>query len=267
MKALRRLAAELDRRDPVLAVQGWVYLVILAVVAGIAPFDSREILGLDPWVKPAKFLVSITVFLWTVGWLLHFLTWPRWAKALVRWGVSLSMAVEIFCIVMQSVRGTRSHFNFESAFDGTVFGIMGIFVGLNTALMALMMLLYLVQRPDLPAPYLWGIRLGLVVFLLASLQGVAIVLNDAHAVGVPDGGRGLPFVNWSTEGGDLRIAHFVGLNALQAVPLFGWLLTRLAPSARPSMLTGAVVLFAIVYGGVGCALYLQAVAGRPLLVL
>jgi hypothetical protein len=42
MKALRSLTAELHRRGPVLAVQGWAYLAILAVVAGIAPFDSRH---------------------------------------------------------------------------------------------------------------------------------------------------------------------------------------------------------------------------------
>ena len=129
--------------------------------------------------------------------------------------------------------------------------------------MAFMLLLYLVRRPRLPAPYLWGIRLGLVIFLLASLEGVALVQNGAHAVGVPDGGEGLPFVNWSTKGGDLRVAHFLGLHALQVVPLFGWLLPRTAPWARSSALTGAVLVFAVLYGSVGFALYLQAVAGRP----
>ena len=56
---------------------------------------------------------------------------------------------------------------------GTVFGIMGVFVGINTALMALMLLLYLVQRPDLPTPYLWGIRLGLAIGALCLLGGIA----------------------------------------------------------------------------------------------
>ena len=264
MSTLRRLAGELYRRDPALAIAGWAYLVALLVIAIGAPFDSRTILGLNPWIKPAKFLISIAVFLWSTGWLMFHLPGPRWVKAVIRWGVILSMSVEIGCISMQSLRGVRSHYNFDTPFDATVFGLMGGFIAFNSALIGVLWLLFLIRRTTLPAPYLWSIRLGLLLFLLASYQGVLLVTHGSHAVGVPDGGPGLPFVNWSTEAGDLRIAHFLGLHAMQIVPLVGWWLsTRLRgrPAGRATLL---VVVFAVLYGAVGLLLYVRAMAGLSL---
>ena len=93
----------------------------------------------------------------------------------------------------------------------------------------MMLFLWIIRRDTPPsrAGYIWGIRLGVAIFLLASFQGALIVANNAHTVGAPDGGPGLPFVNWSTRSGDLRIAHFFGMHAMQALPLLGFLLDRL----------------------------------------
>jgi hypothetical protein len=256
--------AELSRRDAVLWVTGLVQLALAGLfVVGLA-VDDRILLGVSPWLKPLKFAVSITIYVWTVAWLLGDVRAgsPGAARA-ISVGTSVAMLVEIAGIALQSLRGTTSHFNERTAFDSGVFGLMGFMILLNTLLAAALLFLYCTISTDLPSPYVWAVRLGLVLFLLGSGVGPMMVRRGAHAVGVPDGGPGLPIVNWSTQGGDLRVAHAVGLHALQILPLAAWALLLAGRLSGPQQ-TAVVFGLAAVLALAMAAVLRQALAGQPL---
>ena len=110
-----------------------------------------------------------------------------------------------------------------------------------------------------------AIRNGIVIFLLGNAVGGYMLARGSHTVGAPDGGQGLPFTNWSTIGGDLRIAHFIAVHAIQIVPLFAYLLLQMAP--LPALGRRRLAVFGMSAGVmlVVLATFVQAALGHPLL--
>jgi hypothetical protein len=239
-----------------LIVTGWLNLALLAAVIAAAPFDHRLVMGINPWIKPIKFAASIAIYVWTVAWLLRYLPRPQ---RLISWGVAAAMIVEMTCIALQAARGTTSHYNNSSPLNAAVFGIMGGGILLNTILVARLLWLFLRPAPMARAMVL-GVRFGLVMFLLASFEGGLMLRHEAHTVGIADGGPGLPLVNWSTRAGDLRIAHFAGLHALQILPLIGWIAGR----KWPRQAVAAVASLFVAWLAIFALTLTQALAGKPL---
>ena len=259
--SVREWLRTLHRVNPVLSWTGWLNVALAALALALLPFDQRLVTGALVWLKPLKFSLSIIAFAWTLGWLLADL--PAVAQRSVRrlsLGVAVSMLVEQAAIFIQAARGTTSHYNLTTAFDGLLFAAMGIFIAVNTAMTAWALYLAWRHRPHGPAGYVWGLRLGLLVFLVGSMLGGLMIHNAQHTVGALDGGPGLPGLGWSTRVGDLRAAHFLGMHALQILPLLGWALSRWAPR-RAALLTWAG---ATLYAGVVAGLFALALAGRPL---
>jgi hypothetical protein len=238
--------------------------VLLFIALAAMPFDHRQILGLNPWIKPAKFDSSVIVFLLTVGLMLWALgrdnSWRR-SRWLIGWGVGVAMIVEDTIIQLQSARGVRSHMNYDSVPDAILFAIMGLFIAFNSAIAAWLFALWCIAKTNWKPVVVWGIRLGLLMLLAASAEGVRIVAQGGHTVGAHDGGPGLPLINWSTSHGDLRVAHFFALHALQIFPLAALALatTRLRQQLQLSLLFA----FSIAYSAGVWWLFVQAVSGLP----
>ncbi len=246
-----------------------VAMVVLTPTTAVTwLLDDRTLLGAPIWAKPLKFAISFAAYSATLAWMLHQL---RRGTRLHRSGwwtgtvIALASAVEMVIIVGQAYRGTRSHFNADTAFDAALFSLMGATVAvIYLATLAVAVLLLRTQGGDPVVAS--SVRLGVFVSLLGMSVGFLLVGQGGHSVGVPDGGPGLPLTGWSTTGGDLRIGHFVGMHALQVLPLLGVLLTgrraqRLGTGAR----AGILRVVAAAYAGLVVLVTWQALRAQPLL--
>ena len=264
-------------RPLTLVAAAMVPLFLLTVVGILV--DPSEITGAPAWVKPMKFAASISVYAFTLLWMLGRV---RRRARLVWWTGTLSavaLAVEWVAIAAQAFRGVRSHFNFGTALDATLAGTMGGFVIVIWSMNLAAALLLIAQREE-RAAFAWSLRLGLLVALVGGAMGGAMlrptpeqraalatggapVEIGAHSVGVADGGPGLPVLGWSTVGGDVRAPHFFGLHGLQLLPVFGWWLSR-RRRLREGHRLALVWTAGLGYLGFVLVLFWQALRGEPL---
>jgi hypothetical protein len=257
---------EAMKQSPGLTWSVWWNVGLLVLSLAAMPFDGRKILGLNPWVKPVKFDVSVILFLMTVAVFLWALGdgWEM-SKAWIGWGIGVSMIVEDTVIALQSLRGVRSHMNFTTPLNGALFGMMGVAILISSLLVVWLLVVWSRTDAGLPPAVVWGIRLGLVMLLMGSIEGTRMVAHGQHTVGAADGGAGLAVVNWSTKYGDMRVAHFFALHALQIFPLVG--LALASTKLRSGVQVSALVGFVAVYCGMVWWLFAEAMRGVPLVKL
>lgn len=268
--------------SPALTGTGLMHGGLLVAFVVLALVDGREVSGALVWVKPAKFAASILAYTLTLAWMLSFVTERPVAVRRVAGVTAAAMWIETVLISLQAGRGVRSHFNAETPWDGAIYSVMGLAILAATVAGAAALWLLFRQRFEDRA-LAHAVRMGLLISLAGALVGglmtqpsteqIAAMAEGsgrtagAHAVGVADGGRGLPVLGWSTEGGDLRVPHFVALHAMQVLPLVGWALFRRrtrsprSDAARMRLVHGTAAGYAGLFG----ALLWQALRGEPLL--
>jgi hypothetical protein len=231
------------------------------LAAGIAcailtQLDNKIVLGINAWIKPMKFYFSVWTFCWTMAWYLPYLKRPAKAKSYSIM-VIVTMTIEMVIITWQAANGRLSHFNVTSPLYGVLFSIMGVSItilGVWTGFIGY--LFFKLKTTEIKVSYLWGIRLGVLFFVVFSFEGGLMASRLAHTVGAPDGGEGYALVNWSKKFGDLRIAHFFGMHALQLLPFVGYYLFK------KSIWT---IVFSILYGLVVTLLFIIALLGLPII--
>lgn len=254
--------------EPRLAAAAFAVLALALPTLLAAFLDARLFQGVNVWIKPLKFEISIAFYLATLALFLpltsdHFRA--SWAGRYMIWPVIVPIALEALYIAWRASRVEASHYNTDNLLGIALYNAMGIGAVMFT-LAAGVLACGIARRDAAPLPP--AVRLSLVVGLaltcvLGLLSGALLGSNaSGHFVGTPpELHPTIPLFGWSLAVGDLRIAHFLGLHALQIVPAFGllvWLATR---RTGPGLVT--VGAFSTAYAAITTIALLAALNARP----
>ena len=273
------MLATLWRVSAPLTVTGFSMLAVLAVSLLGLIIDPRLVTGAPVWFKPVKFAMSISIYAFTLAWMFSFIESWRRTRRIVGWTTAIVMFLEMAIIAMQAYRGTTSHFNAGAPLDMALFSLMGFAIVVQTVTsIAVAVAMWRQRFAD--AALGWALRLGMTMTIVgaftgglmtaptqqqlaAARAGDGMTIAGAHTVGAPDGGPGMPGTGWSTEHGDLRVPHFLGLHALQALPIVAIVLARrkVHHTIRVRLVAIAAASYASLFG----ILLTQALRGQSLL--
>jgi hypothetical protein len=278
MKEVRMWKTLTDASRPLVATALVMLVALVAFAAGLL-IDPAVIAGAPAWLKPAKFAVSIAVYCLTLAWIFTWLPDRVRLRRYVGWATAVALTLEMVIIGLQAWRGTTSHFNLTTPFDALMFQVMGLVIVAQT-LTTIAVAVALWRQPFSDRALGWALRLGMAITIVGALSGglmarptpeqrsaaatgAQMLTIGAHTVGAPDGGPGLPGTGWSTTHGDLRIAHFAGLHALQILPLIALGLRR--RSWSEGVRQRLTLTAAASYFGLFVLLFSQALRGQSVL--
>ncbi|KOX95739.1 hypothetical protein AMR74_14625 [Halorubrum tropicale] len=211
---------ELWRRDPVLSAVAAINAVLFGAFAVGTVLDPMVVNGEPAWLKPAKFAGSIALVCATLGWLgVHLPVDPDFRRRVSRI-VGVGLLIEIVLIGGQAARGVGSHFNRATVIDGAIGGVMGVTIVIVTVAIAALAVRARGDEFDVHPAFAAGILLGVGWFVVGAFEGAAMIAIQSRVVETTE--PTVPVVGWQLVG-DFRLAHFVGLHALQLLPLTGYL--------------------------------------------
>jgi len=255
IEAIINFTKELKFRNEHLFYFGLLCLLFAIIFIIISKLTTTEVHGVNAWIKPFKFAISIGLFSWTMAWYCHYLS--NFNATPFNWTVIILFGFEIVYIAFQAWKGQLSHFNISTPIHTILYSLMGFAAVVVTLYTAYIGLLFFTQSfPNLPKYYVWAIRLGILIFVVFSFEGALMSSRMSHSVGAINDNSNWFIVGWSKTVGDLRVAHFIGMHALQVLPLLSFYIFKNVK---------VTIIISLLYALLAATTLVQALNGKPII--
>jgi hypothetical protein len=246
---------QLRHRNETLFYYGLLCLVLSVIFITLTKYTTTQVYNVNAWYKPFKFAFSTFLFAWAMAWCCYYL--PKFNLTVFNWVVIILLGFEIFYIAFQAGKGQLSHYNLSTPVYSALYSLMAVAataVTLYTAYVGILFFKY--DFPNLSNHYLWAIRLGIVIFVIFSFEGFVMGARLNHSVGAINDNSNWFITGWSRTAGDLRVAHFIGMHALQVLPVLSYYVLK-----NTKLTIGLSVLYFIL----ALLTLIQALQARPLI--
>jgi len=245
---------QLKNRNETLFYYGLLCLILSLVFIVLTKITDTQVYNVNAWYKPFKFAFSTFLFAWAMAWYCYYL--PNFNIKLFNWTVIILLGFEIVYIALQASKGQLSHYNLSTPVYAVLYSMMALAASAVTIYTVYIGLLFFTNTfPDLPNYYLWAIRFGIILFVIFSFEGFAMGSRLNHSVGAINDNSSWFIIGWSKTVGDLRVAHFIGMHALQVLPVLSFYVFKN---------TKLTLALSLLYGLLALLTLIQALQGKPL---
>lgn len=175
----------------------------------------------EQWIKLTKFSASFFAYALTMSWLGNNLFQGKKLFERSAMLACFGAIVDLIVIYGQALMSLHPHTDYHNT--ATLISRLAILP--VTWLIIVTYAIVLKDKntnPVLRSGLLWATSLVLIGCIPAILMLIPATATNTMSSHHP----GIPFLGWSTIHGDLRIAHFVGVHALQVMPAVAWLATK-----------------------------------------
>src|SRR5215471_5518602 len=173
-----QMLTRLWKTNTPLMITGLLMLPALTLALAGLVVDPRLITGAPAWLKPAKFAVSIAIYVFTLAWIFTFIPDFKRTRRIVGWVTAIVMVLELAIIDLQAYRGTTSHFNFSTPLNAALFAVMGAAIVMQT-LTSVTVAIALWQQKFEDQAFGWALRLGMIVTIIGGFSGALMTRPPA----------------------------------------------------------------------------------------